>query len=151
MEWSSLAQALGSSVSVILRYLRDIHWAALGISTRIFSVTEISIALGVTGLFCLPSCGADRWRIVAVAVLGNTTQFCHIVALKLEEAHIVSVTDNASGIFVSFLFQLMFFQDSPNLLKILGACVVIFSILLMGGSKIYKHRRTEKGGKTLST
>ena len=146
-----VAQVLGSSVAVILRHLRDIHWAALGISTRIFSVIEISVALGVMGLFCLPSCGADRWRIVAVAVLGNITQFCHIVALKVEQAHIVSVTDNASGIFVSFLFQLIFFQDSPNLLKILGACVVIFSILLMGGSKIYKHKKTEKFGKKLST
>ena len=139
-----VAQALGSSVSVILRHLRDIHWAALGISTRIFSVIEISIALGVMGLYCLPGCGADRWRIVALAVLGNITQCFTILALKLEEAHIVSVTDNASGIIVSFLFQLIFFQDSPNLLKVLGTCVVVFSILLVGGAKIYKHRRTKK-------
>ena len=146
-----IAQALGSSVTVILRHLRDIHWAALGISTRIFSVIEISIALGVMGLYCLPSCGADRWRIVAVAVFGNITQFCTILALKLEEAHIVAVTDNASGIIVSFLFQLIFFQDSPNLLKIIGACVVVFSILLMGGFKIYKHRREDKSRNTLSS
>ena len=146
-----VAQGLGSSVTVILRHLRDIHWAALGISTRIFSVIEISIALGVMGLYCLPTCGADRLRIVAVAVCGNITQFCTILALKLEEAHIVAVTDNASGIIVSFLFQLVFFQDSPNLLKILGTCVVIFSILLVGGSKIYKHRRAGKLGNTLST
>ena len=146
-----VAQALGSSVTVILRHLRDIHWAALGISTRIFSIIEVSIALGVMGLFCIPSCGADRWKIVAAALLGNITQCFTILALKLEEAHIVAVTDNASGIIVSFLFQLVFFQGSPNLLKILGTCVVIFSILLVGGSKIYKHRKAEKIEKQLSS
>ena len=88
---------------------------------------------------------------MGVAILGNITQFLFILALKFEEAHIVGVTDNASGIIVSFLFQLIFFQDSPNLLKIIGACVVVFSILLMGGFKIYKHRREDKLRNTLSS
>lgn len=86
---------------------------------------------------------------MGVAILGNITQFLFILALKFEEAHIVGVTDNASGIIVSFLFQLIFFQDSPNLLKVCGAGVVIFSILLVGGSKIYKHRKQQRLGKKL--
>merc|ERR1711872_925529 len=35
------ANALGGSIGVILRYLRDMHWAALAISTRIFGIVEM--------------------------------------------------------------------------------------------------------------
>ena len=47
----------------------------------------------------------------------------------------------AASIIVSFTFQLVFFQDYPNTLKIIGLCVVILSILLLGGHKIIKHRK----------
>ena len=81
---------------------------------------------------------------MGVAILGNITQFLFILALKFEEAHIVGVTDNASGIIVSFLFQLIFFRDFPNTLKIIGLCVVLLSILLLGGQKILKQRKEER-------
>lgn len=144
----TVTQGLGSSVSVILRYLRDVHWAALAITTRIFSVLELSIVCAIMGLYCFPNCDYDRWGTVGFAMLGNITQFFFILALKVEQTHIVGVTENASGIIVSFIFQQIFFQTSPNLLKILGTCVVIFSILMVGGNKIYKHRVSQRQEKT---
>ena len=78
---------------------------------------------------------------MVVAVAGSLTQMLFIFGLKVEEAHVVTLTDNAASIIVSFTFQLVFFQDYPNTLKIIGLCVVILSILLLGGHKIIKHRK----------
>ena len=136
-----VANALGGGIGVIIRYLRAMHWAALAVTTRIFTVAELSVAAAVLGLYCVPACGLDRWGIVLVAVAGSLTQMLFIFGLKVEEAHVVTLTDNAASIIVSFTFQLVFFQDYPNTLKIIGLCVVILSILLLGGHKIIKHRK----------
>ena len=148
MMWTALglfvANSLAGVISVIIRYLRSMHWAALAITTRVFTIVELTILCAVLGLYCVPECGLDRWGIILVAISGNFTQLCFIFGLKFEEAHIVGLTDNAASIIVSFMFQLIFFNDYPNTIKIVGACVVMASILLLGGHKIWKHRQNSK-------
>ena len=56
----TVSQALSSSVSVIIRHLRDMHWAALSLSSRVFSVLELLIVCAILGLFCIPNCDFDR-------------------------------------------------------------------------------------------
>ena len=46
---------------MIIRYLRDMHWAALAVTTRIFSVLELTLVCAVMGLYCFPNCDFDRW------------------------------------------------------------------------------------------
>merc|ERR1719483_764782 len=101
------------------------HWAALAISTRIFGIAEMFTVCSIMGLFCIPECGFERWGSVLVAVIGCVTQVCFIFALKNEEAHIIGLVDNAVSVVVSFLFQILFFNDFPNALKIIGACLVL--------------------------
>ena len=139
-----VASAFAGVISVILRYLRSVHWAALAITTRMFTIVELTILCSVLGLYCIPDCGLDRWGIFIVAISGNITQMCFIFGLKFEEAHIVGLTDNASSIIVSFVFQLLFFHDYPNTIKIIGACIVMLSIMLLGGHKIWRHKQKQK-------
>jgi len=136
--------AVSGVIGVIIRYLRDLHWAALAISTRIFSVMELVIVCAAMGLYCFPACdSSDRWGVIVLAVTGNITQMLFIFGLKCEEAHVVGLTDNAASIIISFVFQIIFFQVYPNTLKIVGTCVVIFSIFLLGGHKIWKSRQNK--------
>ena len=135
--------ALGGSINVILRYLRDMHWAALAISTRIFGITEMFITCCFMGVFCIPSCGFERWGSLLLAIIGCLTQICFIFAIKNEEAHIIGLVDNAVSVIVSFLFQIIFFGDYPNILKIVGSCLVLSSIFIIGGQKIWKARQKE--------
>ena len=67
------AKAVGASVGVIIRYLRDMHWAALAISTRIIGVVEMFLVCSIMGLFCIPECGFERWGSLLVAVVGCIT------------------------------------------------------------------------------
>ena len=138
------ANALGGSINVILRYLRDMHWAALAVSTRIFGIAEMFAVCAIMGLFCVPDCGFERWGIVLVAVMGCVTQVCFIFALKNEEAHIIGIVDNAASVVVSFVLQILFFNDFPNTLKIIGACLVLSSILIIGGQKIWKNKKKKE-------
>ena len=78
-----VANALGGGIGVIIRYLRAMHWAALAVTTRIFTVLELSVAAAVLGLYCVPACGLDRWGIVVVAVAGSLTQMLFIFGLKV--------------------------------------------------------------------
>ena len=102
---------------------------------------ELSIVCAAMGLYCIPECGVNRWGIPVLALSGFLTQMLFIFGLKVEEAHIVGITDNASSIIISFIFQLLFFQDYPNTLKIVGACIVMSSIIFVGAHKIYNHRK----------
>ena len=138
------ANALGGCVSVILRYLRDMHWAALAISTRIFGMVEMFIVCSALGLFCIPECGFERWGSVVVAVCGCLNQICFIFALKNEEAHIIGLVDNAGSVAISFFFQVLFFSDYPNTLKIIGACLVLSSIFIIGGQKVWRNKRKKQ-------
>ena len=43
-----------------LRYLKTVHWAVLGLYSRLFNLIELVIAFLVTGTLCLPECGMVR-------------------------------------------------------------------------------------------
>ena len=133
-----VANAIGGVISVIIRYLKDMHWAALAISTRIFGVMEMFAVCAVMGLFCIPECGFERWSILVLAVIGCAVQMCFIIALKREEAHVIGLVDNATSIVMSVIFQIVFFADYPNTLKIIGACLVISSMFIVTGQKFWK-------------
>ena len=88
--------------------------------------------------------GVARWGTLLVGVAGTLDQVLSIFALKVEEAHVITLASNSASIIVSFLFQLIFFRDFPNTLKIIGLCVVLLSILLLGGQKILKQRKEDR-------
>ena len=136
-----VASAFSGVIGVILRYLRSMHWAALAITSKIFIILEMIIFCSFLSLFCVPECGLDRWGVFINAIIGLFCQTCSIISLKFEESHIVGLTANASSIIVSFVFQLIFFNDFPNTVKIVGACIVMMSMLLLGGHKIWRHRQ----------
>ena len=133
-----IANAQGGVISVIIRYLKDMHWAPLAISTRIFGLVEMFGVCAAMGLFCIPECGFERWSILFLAAVGMLVQILVIFALRLEEAHVVGMVDSAASIVVAVVMQILFFSDYPNTLKIIGACLVLSSIFLIGGKKIWK-------------
>ena len=71
-------------------------------------------------------------------------QVLGILSLKVEEAHVVSLVDNAANIITSFVFQAVFFLHPAGPLKVVGAVIVGSSVLLIGGTKIWKHKKITK-------
>merc|ERR1711892_1539599 len=139
-----VANAQGGVISVIIRYLKDMHWAPLAISTRIFGIVEMFGVCLIMGVFCIPECGFERVSILVLAAIGLVVQLLCILALKFEEAHVIGLVDSVFSIVVAVLFQITFFAEYPNALKTVGACLVLSSVFLIGGKKIMRKRRQQK-------
>ena len=81
-----------------------------------------------------------RWGITALALVATISQCLTIKAIQIEEAHIVSLVENAGSIVISLLLQIIIFGDIPNTIKILGAILTITSIFIIGIQKIFQAR-----------
>jgi len=134
--------AISSAVPIVLRHLRGMHWAALGGSARFITIFEHLSVVLFLGLQCLPECGEERMLVLILSVIGTAVQTTQTLSLKYEEAHVISLVDNATNIIVSFLLQAAFFELSMGLLKIVGAGVVLVSVILIGGRQVWRARRT---------
>ena len=81
-----------------------------------------------------------RLGITALALIATFSQCLTIKAIQIEEAHIVSLVENAGSIVISLLLQIIIFGDIPNTVKILGAILTVTSIIIIGIQKIFKTR-----------
>ena len=68
-----------------------------------------------------------------------------------EEAHIVSLVENAGSIVVSLLYQIIIFNDIPNIIKIVGALLTLTSIIIIGAQKIFIAKQISCSNKKLKT
>jgi len=57
---------------------------------------------------------------------------------------VISLVDNATNIIVSFLLQAVFFDLSLGPVKLVGALVVLVSVILIGGRQVWKAKKSEK-------
>ena len=134
-------QCLAATTTIILRYLRDMHWAALAISSRIVNILEVLAFCTYMQIFCLPQCGLERLGVLLLAVFGFAQQILHIFSLKLEEAHLVGLVQNSLDILVSFIFQIIFFHTFPSSCKLVGATLIFSSVVLVGVNKARKAKQ----------
>lgn len=136
--------AISSAVPIVLRHLRRMHWAALGGSARFITIFEHLSVVLFLGIQCLPECGEERLLVLVLSVIGTLVQTTQTLSLKYEEAHVISLVDNATNIIVSFLLQAVFFDLSLGPVKLVGALVVLVSVILIGGRQVWKAKKSEK-------
>ena len=107
--------AISSAVPIVLRHLRGMHWAALGGSARFITIFEHLSVVLFLGLQCLPECGEERLLVLILSVIGTAVQTTQTLSLKYEEAHVISLVDNATNIIVSFLLQVQNIKTALNI------------------------------------
>ena len=135
--------ALSSIVTIVLRHLRKMHWVAVAGSLRFITIFEYLPIVLYMGTQCVPACGLERVQIVILSLISCAAQTCMILSLKFEEAHSIGLVDSAANIVISFIFQSLFFSHATGVLKLLGAGVVLASVLLIGGRKVWIHRQKQ--------
>lgn len=74
-------------------------------------------------------CGSDRWLVLALAILSFLGQILLTLALQLEQAGPVALA-RSSDIFFAFIWQMIFFKEAPNRYSLIGATLVITSVVL---------------------
>ena len=70
------------------------------------------------------------------------TSLLHLLALKLEEANVVSLFSSSLGIILAFILQIFIFEDFPDWITCIGAGLVTLAVLMIGVNKAVKKNKT---------
>ncbi|XP_033328043.2 solute carrier family 35 member G1 [Megalopta genalis] len=136
---ATLATVFTALNIVIMRKCSEIHY-----STMIFSLSWWSLVTAVF-FFCivteqhvqklkLPTDWFTWAKIALVAITGLSGQVLVTKALKIEGAGKVSVT-RSLDIILAYVVQVYFFGDQPSSTSIIGAFLIIVSVVCMGFEK----------------
>ncbi|KAF6199748.1 hypothetical protein GE061_006046 [Apolygus lucorum] len=125
------ATLFGANAYILLRVLKGIHFSVIMINFGAFALIETLLVSWFLGVLCIPQCGLDRLLILALAVFSFSGQILLTKSLQLEAAGPVSIARSADIVF-AFVWQVLFFNESPNVYSILGAFFVTSSVILIG-------------------
>ncbi|XP_076256742.1 solute carrier family 35 member G1 [Rhynchophorus ferrugineus] len=121
----------GANAFVILRALKDVHFSVIMTNFGAFAFIQCLIVTYFIGALCLPVCGLDRYLIVALAIFSFLGQILLTVALQLEQAGPVAIA-RSTDIVYAFIWQVLFFEEIPNRFSVIGAILVMSSVILTG-------------------
>lgn len=121
----------GANAYVILRALKDVHFSVIMTNFGMYGLIQCLIVTLFIGALCLPVCGMDRILIVALAVFSFLGQILLTVALQMEQAGPVAIA-RSTDIVYAFIWQVLFFKEIPNRFSIIGAILVMSSVILTG-------------------
>jgi drug/metabolite transporter (DMT)-like permease len=130
---AALASTLfGANAYVLLRALKGLHFSVIMTNFGGFAlVYTFSIAWWM-GALCWPTClGTERLLVVALALFSFGGQILLTLALQFEEAGPVAIARSADIVF-AFIWQIMFFKEVPNRYSVMGAILVVSSVVLSG-------------------
>ncbi|XP_063864838.1 solute carrier family 35 member G1-like isoform X2 [Scylla paramamosain] len=134
--WWGVAAAIGATVIaanvyVILRVLKGLHFSVIMTNFAIVALCLTPVVSWISGHFCVPRCGYERYLILAIGVFSFGGQILLTKALQLEQAGPVSIARTADVVF-AFIWQAVFFKELPDLLSLMGALLVISCVFLTG-------------------
>lgn len=124
---------------VIMRKCSEIHFSAI-----IFNLSWWALVTAVCFFFLVPDNHEHEsklpldwitWsKILLIAFTGLTGQILVTNALKLEGAGKVSVT-RSLDIILAYIVQIYFFGDDPTSTSVIGAFLIVLSVICMGFEK----------------
>lgn len=121
-----LSAIFGANAMIFIRLLRDIHQSVVMCNFGFFAMLYTLLVLLLFGTWCLPPC-EDRLLVVALALFSFGGQILLTMALRFEEASIISIARSTTIVF-AFLWQIIFFHQMPCVYSIFGALLIILSV-----------------------
>ncbi|XP_053695866.1 solute carrier family 35 member G1 [Sabethes cyaneus] len=124
----------GANAYVLLRALKGLHFSVIMTNFGAFALIYTLIVCYYLGALCWPLCGTDRLLVIALALFSFGGQILLTLALQYEQAGPVAIARSADIVF-AFIWQIMFFREAPNVYSVLGALLVVSSVVLSGMRK----------------
>ena len=129
---SALSSTLfGANAYVLLRALKGLHFSVIMTNFGGFAFIYTIIVCWYMGALCWPLCGSDRLLVIALALFSFGGQILLTLALQYEQAGPVSIARSADIVF-AFVWQILFFKESPTVFSVFGALLVVTSVVLSG-------------------
>lgn len=124
----------GANAYVLLRALKGLHFSVIMTNFGGFALVYTLLVSWWLGALCWPQCGRDRWLVVALALFSFLGQILLTLSLQLEQAGPVAIARSADIVF-AFVWQVLFFGETPNVWSVAGAVLVVSSVVLTGFRK----------------
>lgn len=124
----------GANAYVLLRVLKGLHFSVIMTNFGAFAIVQTLAYTVVFGVLCMPNCGTERFLVVCLALFSYLGQILLTMSLQMEQAGPVAIARSADIVF-AFLWQVMFFNEIPSKFSILGAILVLSSVMLVGVRK----------------
>lgn len=107
------------------------------ISAALAALSLIILIAVFNYLIVYPEGVKDYAIIMAISVLGLLGQFFFTLALKIEQAGIISLT-RTIDIVMAFVLQAIFLNETTDWTSILGAILVCLCVVAVGVKKLFK-------------
>lgn len=126
-----LSTFFAAIVYILLRALKNLHFSVIMICFATYSILQTSGMAWATGGMCWPKCGTERLLVVALGVFSFSGQMLLTIAAQLEEVGLVAIARTVDVVF-AFMWQIIFFNEIPNIFSIIGAILVTSSVVVVG-------------------
>lgn len=126
-----LSTFFGAIVYILLRALKNLHFSVIMVTFATYSIIQTTSMAWATGNLCWPKCGTERILIIALSIFSFSGQMLLTIAAQLEEAGLVAIARTVDVVF-AFVWQIIFFNEVPNIFSIIGAVLVTSSVVLIG-------------------
>ncbi|XP_051530951.1 solute carrier family 35 member G1-like [Myxocyprinus asiaticus] len=134
--------AVGAACTmVILRKIgKSVHYYLSVWYYAVLGLIECIIVLFILDEWTIPSCGWDRWTLMAIGLLGIAGQTFLIKALQIEKAGPVALM-RTMDVVLAFILQFLFLNRKPTWWSLGGALCVISSTSGVAIRKWYSSTR----------
>lgn len=126
-----LSTVFAAMVFILLRALKNLHFSVIMVCFATYSILQTSGMAWATGNLCWPKCGFERFMVIALGLLSFSGQMLLTIASQLEEAGLVAIARTVDVVF-AFMWQIIFFNEIPNIFSVIGALLVTSSVVLIG-------------------
>ncbi|EDW38010.1 GL12375 [Drosophila persimilis] len=109
--------------------LKNLHFSVIMTNFGATALVYTLIVCASIGAVCWPSCGRDRWLVLVLGVFSFLGQILLTLSLQIEQAGPVAIARCADIVF-AFIWQMIFFGETPNGYSLFGALMVISSVIL---------------------
>lgn len=125
---AAFAGAVGAACTmVILRKIgKNVHYYLSVWYYAVLGLVECIIVLLILDEWTIPSCGWDRWTLMAIGLLGIAGQTFLTKALQIEKAGPVALM-RTMDVVLAFILQFLFLNRKPTWWSLGGALCVISS------------------------
>lgn len=126
-----LSTIFSAIVYIVLRTLKNLHYSVILVCFSTYSVFQTTSIAWATGKLCWPKCGTERLLVIALGIFSFSGQMLLTIASQLEEAGLVAIARTVDVVF-AFIWQIIFFNEIPNIFSIVGAILVTSSVVMIG-------------------
>ncbi|XP_015787948.1 solute carrier family 35 member G1 [Tetranychus urticae] len=119
-----------ASVYIILRRVKATHYSVIMFNFGMVAIFETALITTILDGFSIPSSSEEWILIIFLMLFSFLGQILLTKSLQMEQAGPVAIVRSATDIVLAFVWQIWFFNQTPDFWSVSGAFLVVLCIFL---------------------